>query len=221
MYFGRNYGEGRDGRRRCYYDRSNDRLLCGSVEEGGSEEDHRGLRRAGAKGGGVREMMTMNRRSARLKGHDYSEPGWYFITLNTKNRGCYFGLKQGGVILPSRAGEIAIACWNELPLHFAFIEIDEFVLMPDHVHGILRIVEYRRRDVQLNIPTDDYFSRISPGRGSLAVVVRTYKAAVTTICRQNGIGEFQWQRGYHDHIIHNPDSLARIRIYIKSNPLRS
>lgn len=123
-------------------------------------------------------------------------------------------------MLPSRAGEIAIVCWKELPLHFAFIEIDEFVLMPDHVHGILRIVKNERRDVQLNIPTDDYFSRISPRRGSLAVVVRTYKAAVTTICRQNGIGEFKWQSGYHDHIIRNTSLLARIRAYINLNPSR-
>ena len=63
----------------------------------------------------------------------------------------------------------------------------------------------------------DYFSRISPKRGSLAVVVRTYKAAVTTICRQNGIGEFEWQRGYYDYIIRDNDSLTRIRAYIIRN----
>jgi len=94
--------------------------------------------------------------------------------------------------------------------------------MPDHIHGVLTIVETVGRDVQLNIPTDDltddYFSLISPKRGSLAVVVRTYKAAVTTICRKNGIGEFEWQRGYYDHVIRSEESLSRIRRYILSNP---
>jgi putative transposase len=111
-------------------------------------------------------------------------------------------------------------------------------VMPDHIHGILEIVDSYRRDVQLNIPTDeqsriptgdamnnpmhiltdDYFSQISPKRGTLKVVVQTYKAAVTTICRQNGIGEFEWQRRYHDHIIRDADSLFRIRHYIRANP---
>jgi REP element-mobilizing transposase RayT len=161
-----------------------------------------------------------NRQSYRLRGHDYSQVGEYFVTLCTKDREHLFGEITNGVVQLTKAGEIAIACWKEIPLHFTNIELDEFIVMPNHIHGILSITETLRRDVQLNIPTDDYFSRISPKRGSLAVVVRTYKAAVTTICRKNGIGEFAWQRGYYDHIIRDNDSLDRIRAYIIRNPQR-
>ena len=105
-------------------------------------------------------------------------------------------------------------------MHSPRAELDEFIVMPDHIHGIIVIAETVRRDVHLNIPTDDYFSRISPKRGSLAVVVQTYKAAMTTVCRQNGICEFEWQRGYRDHIVRDADSLSRIRQYTTKKPRR-
>jgi putative transposase len=163
-----------------------------------------------------------NRQSYRLKGYDYSQEGSYFVTLCIKDREHLFGEITNGVMQLTRVGEIAVSCWKEIPQHFTNVELDEFIVMPDHIHGIIMIREPFRRDVQLNIPTDaptdDYFSRISPKRGSLAVVVRTYKAAVTTICRQNGIGEFEWQRGYHDHIIRDAESLSLIRRYIIANP---
>ena len=180
------------------------------------------------------KIDDMNRQSYRHNGYDYSQVGSYFVTLCTKDKEPLFGEIDSGVMRLTRAGGIAAACWKRIPEHFTNVQLDEFVVMPDHIHGIIRIVETLSRDVQLNIPTplsrslpthppthpptDDYFSRISPKRGSLAVVVRTYKAAVTTICRQNGIGEFVWQRGYHDHIIRDSDSLSRIRRYIIGNP---
>ena len=171
-----------------------------------------------------------NRKSYRRKGYDYSQEGNYFVTFCTKEKAHLFGEIRNGVMHLARAGEIAASCWKEIPRHFTNVELVEFVVMPDHVHGIIVIVKTLRRDVQLNIqtpfpkhsptapPTDDYFSRISPKRGSLAVVVRTFKAAVTTLCRQNGIGEFEWQRGYHDHIIRDKESLDQIRQYIIANP---
>ncbi len=111
------------------------------------------------------------------------------------------------------------------------VELDEHVVMPNHVHGI--IVICRRRGVQLNAPMttnaatrnpDNVFSvispHISPHRNTLAVVVRTYKAAVTTLCRRIGRDDFAWQRNYHEHIIRNEEELNRIRQYIQDNPLR-
>jgi len=92
--------------------------------------------------------------------------------------------------------------------------------MPNHVHGIIVIVEKPCRDVQLNIPTEEYFSKISPKSHSLSVIVRTYKAAVTTICRQKGYNYFQWQKGYYDHIIRNKKGLQNIQQYIYDNPIR-
>lgn len=80
-----------------------------------------------------------------------------------------------------------------------------------------------RRDVQLNVPTQDdgnYFSKLSPGKNTLSVVLRTYKGAVTQWCRNNDLAHFQWQSRFHDHIIRNEDELNRIREYIANNPLR-
>jgi putative transposase len=163
-----------------------------------------------------------NRESYRLKGYDYSQEGSYFVTLCTKDRKPLFGEINNGVMQLTRAGETAVACWKEIPQHFTNVELDEFIVMPDYIHGIILIIKTFRRDVQLNIPTDlpadDYFSQISPKRGSLAVVMRTYKAAVTTVCRQNGIRGFVWQRGYHDHIIRDAKSLSLIHRYIIANP---
>ena len=123
-------------------------------------------------------------------------------------------------------GEIAERCWKEMTKHFSDIILDEFIVMPNHVHGIIILNEPDCRDVQLNIPTNNsrnnvptnYYSRISPIRHSLGVIVRTYKAAVTTMCRQNGNTDFQWQHGYYDHIIRNERSLYKIREYIRTNP---
>ncbi len=105
-----------------------------------------------------------------------------------------------------------------MPKHFSNILLDEFVVIPNHVHGIIILNEPDCRDVQLNIPTEEYFSKISPKSHSLGVIIRTYKAAVTTMCRQNGNTDFQWQHGYYDHIIRNERSLYKIREYIRTNP---
>lgn len=168
------------------------------------------------------------RKSTRLRGFDYSSDGAYFITLTTARREPWFGNIENVVMVTSQVGEIASRCWREIPEHFPNVALDAFVIMPDHVHGIIILNNQTCRDVQLSIPSDprstpketadDYFARISPKRGSLAVVLRTYKAAVTTHCRRVGVGEFAWQSGYYDHIIRDQKSLSRIRAYILQNP---
>jgi len=180
--------------------------------------------------------MIRKRKQIRLRGYDYCQPGEYFVTICTKGGEYFFGeLRKGGTSV-NAVGGTARECWNEIPTHFANVGIDQIVVMPNHVHGIIRImadpVEAQKtrpaerrsvdtgRDVQLNIPMDNYHSKISPKVGSLAVVVRTYKAAVTTISRKNGIEGFGWQSGFYEHIIRDDQSLTRIRQYIASNPRR-
>jgi putative transposase len=167
------------------------------------------------------------RKTIRLREYDYSQPGGYFVTICTKNREMIFGDVVDGEMRLSAIGAIASQCWQDMPIHFTAVELDEFVLMPNHVHGIIIILDNLKsqssdpgRGVQLNTPTVDRFSRISPRRNSLGVVVRTYKAAVTTLCRNNGYPDFGWQRSYFEHIIRDDRSLSRIREYIASNPQR-
>ena len=129
----------------------------------------------------------------------------------------------------SPIGEIAARYWWEIPNHFHRVELDEFVVMPNHLHGIIVIkcsINYQQtvncRGVQLNAPTskpDNYYSRISPQKNTLSVIIRTYKAAVTRWCRNNGFEYFKWQRNYHDHIIRSEKELNAIRQYITDNPL--
>ena len=180
--------------------------------------------------------MIRERKHIRLKGYDYSQPGEYFVTICTKGQKHLFGEVVNGEMNVNSIGETAMECWSRLPAHFPNVELDEFVVMPNHFHGIVRIMDNpvgaqktrpaekrldnSRRDVQLNIPTDNYHSKISPKAGSLAVIVRTYKAAVTTICRKDGIEGFGWQSGFYEQIIRDDRSLTRIRQYIANNPQR-
>jgi len=82
-----------------------------------------------------------HRRSIRLKGYDYSQTGTYFITISTKGRACSLGGIVGGQMIVNAAGQIVEKCWKDIPAHFLHVKLDEFVIMPNHVHGILSIIE--------------------------------------------------------------------------------
>jgi REP element-mobilizing transposase RayT len=128
----------------------------------------------------------------------------------------------------SSIGKAADRCWKKIPSHHEGVELDDYVIMPNHIHGIIIIGE-PRRDVQLNVPTEDTLRAksknkvmvsLSPKKGSLSVIVRTFKAAVTTWARENEHEDFGWQERFHDHIIRNDEDLRRIRAYIANNPLQ-
>jgi len=157
------------------------------------------------------------RKHIRLREYDYSQPGAYFITVCVKDRDEMFGEIVDGEMKRNACGNSVQSCWEEWPTHFENIQPDEFIVMPNHIHGII-ILDQLGRDVQLNIPTGHYHSRISPRSGSLSVIVRTFKAAVTTEYRKKGYTDFCWQSRFYDHIIHSEKSLNRIRGYIRTNP---
>ena len=80
-----------------------------------------------------------HRRSIRLKGYDYSQAGAYFVTICTKDRGCLFGEIIDGEMVLNPFGEVVQACWDDLPRHYPHVELDAFVIMPNHLHGIIII----------------------------------------------------------------------------------
>jgi len=163
-----------------------------------------------------------SRRSLRLKGYDYSWPGWYYVTLCTLGKECWFGEVVSDEVQHTSLGKIACDFWGEIPSHHKNVELDDFVVMPNHLHGIVIIESndtHLRRGVQLNAPTG-VFSTISPEKGSLSVIIRTFKAAVTTWAWRNGLSSFHWQRGFYEHVIRNERDLDRIRAYIRNNPLQ-
>ena len=162
-----------------------------------------------------------HRRSIRLKDYDYSQEGAYFVTICTHGKECILGHIIDGRVELSPIGHSVYGYWLQIPKHFEAVQLDEFVVMPNHMHGILMITRCCR-GVKFNAPTrgSDSFSCISPRKDTLAVIVRTYKSVVSRWCRENGYGDFRWQRNYYEHIIRSERDLKEIREYIVNNPMK-
>ncbi|EHC14048.1 transposase [Fischerella thermalis] len=169
--------------------------------------------------------------STRLPNRNYAANGSYFITICTKNRDHYFGNVVSGQVHLSVIGKIAQRFWVDIPNHFDYTYIDAYVIMPNHVHGIVVIdrpenVETlhcnvsTQNDVPWDITQRQFMSNISPKPGSLGAIARSYKSVVTRWCRENGHNHFAWQSRFYDHIIRADGSLDRIREYIINNPTK-
>jgi len=152
------------------------------------------------------------RKPNRLPGYDYSGSGYYFVTICTKNKIDYFGRIKSGKILLSEIGHFATEYWLEIPRHFEAISIGEYVIMPNHIHGIVGIESVGNANL-----------RSLPDRSKmlLSKAIQQYKSAVTRKIRNNYREHpFGWQKSFHDHIIRNDIALYRIRKYIQNNPLK-
>ena len=160
-----------------------------------------------------------HRRSIRLKGYDYSQAGAYYVTIVAWHRECLFGELVNGEMRLSQRGQIADACWQEIPNHFPNVELGAYVIMPNHVHGIVVINDDNRRGTIYRAPTKNTESFGKPVKGSLPTIISTYKAAVTrTIGRElNETGI--WQRNYYEHVIRDDKDLQNKTDYINANPL--
>ncbi|MEA5534285.1 transposase [Crocosphaera sp. XPORK-15E] len=156
-----------------------------------------------------------HRRSIRIKEYNYADNGAYFVTLCTKNKQCIFADIKQGKIKICALGAIAHNCWLKISEHFPHVILDVFVIMPNHVHGILWLNNSQK-------PVNEARSFGNIVAGSLSSVIRSYKAAVTKeinyICGQKGTS-LVWQRNYYEHIIRDEKALQEIRKYIVENPL--
>ena len=167
-----------------------------------------------------------HRRSIRLKEYDYSFPGWYYITVCTKNFFHWFGKVKNDKMGHNQLGRIAIKYFEEIPKHFKNTEIDEFIIMPNHGHGIIIINDTKelKSNIKHNIvETRDRVSLRSFGKletHSLSMIVNQYKGSVTRFAHKNGYDKFNWQPRFYEHIIRNDNDLRRIRTYIQNNPLK-
>lgn len=118
-------------------------------------------------------------------------------------------------------GKIADQCWKDIPDHFPHVELDEFVIMPNHIHGIIFIVpddDNRRGLINQTSTGADWILMKNPKR-TPGKIIRWYKARATKTIRDSGENGFQWQRNYYDHIIRNKRELAVVRKYISNNPI--
>jgi len=182
-------------------------------------------------------MEPLERHSPRLKEYDYALNGAYFVTQCTQGRECVFGQVSGGVLVPNDAGQMVQEIWKGLPDQFPTIELDEWVLMPNHFHGMIVIVGASlvgaRKPIVPIDPTQDrkIFETVNkaPTRDTptLGDVLGAFKSITTYHyikgVKTEGWPPFRgklWQRSYHDRIIRDEDELERIREYILLNPGR-
>jgi putative transposase len=171
-----------------------------------------------------------HRRSIRLKGYDYTQPGAYFVTLVTHERMPLFGEIVNGEMRLNDIGRVAERCWLDIPSHFPHVALDAFVIMPNHVHGILWIVESPPETPEMpemvgakNFsppPSPSSTERPCGTSKTIGSVIRGFKIGVTKWVRQNTDIYIVWQRNYYEHIIRNERALNAIRQYIIENPRR-
>jgi REP-associated tyrosine transposase len=165
-------------------------------------------------------------KSNRILGYNYSALGYYFITICTNNMVEHFGKIVNAQMALNKYGKIVQQNLYNISNHCNNVLIDEFVVMPNHIHAIFEIItdlngDRIRRDVACNVSTverKNYYAKISPKRGSLSVVVRSFKSAYTKQIHDIGLHDFAWQSNYYEHIVRGEKSLNRIREYIINNP---
>lgn len=162
--------------------------------------------------------------STRLQGYDYGQNGAYFITICTKNRIRHFGKISNGQMELSEIGKLATECWSNIPQHFPFVELGEFVIMPDHIHGIIIINKINENEFQIpfneiNQPfyQSTYRNKFGPQSKNISSIIRGFKVGVTKNAKPIN-PEFKWQERFHDHIIRNEKSFNSIQNYIINNP---
>ncbi len=162
------------------------------------------------------------RRSIRLKGYDYSQAGAYLVTVCTQGRACLFGDVVDGEMRLNAAGPVVEQCWSNIPCHFLHAYLDEFVVMPNHVHGIVVIVENVGATHASPLPMRRPTRPAGPKERSIGAVVGSFKSAVTKHINElrNTPRMSVWQRNYWEHVMRDEASLRRIREYIVQNPLQ-
>jgi putative transposase len=152
--------------------------------------------------------------SSRLVGWDYGSPGYYFITLCTKNHDQWFGEVRGERVILSNPGKIAMECLEKIPIIHPAINLDTWVVMPNHVHAIII------REETVETP---HWGVSTTGRnwrsGVLGAIINQYKSVCTKRIHTLGCEDFTWQARFYDHIIRDEREWNNIRMYILENPI--
>ena len=160
----------------------------------------------------------------RLPGWDYRNSAGYFVTICTRNRGQYFGTIEGSDMVLNRLGNKTFENWLEIPSHAHEASLGEFIVMPNHVHGIIILNKKAgyaeiKRSLKKQDGTDKhpFMTQISPFAGSLSAIIRSFKSSVTQWANEQQL-PFSWQARFHDHIIRNDEEFIAISNYIMNNP---
>jgi len=151
--------------------------------------------------------------TTRLKEWDYSNPWWYYITINTKSHIEWFGEIKNGKMILNSLGKIVSNFWENIPNHFPIVELDYSQIMPNHIHGIIII--------NPSVETPDRASlHDKNNHHSLGLIINQFKGSFKKWCNENNFNSFEWQPRFYDRIIRNEKELYNIRKYIKQNPIK-
>ena len=157
--------------------------------------------------------MLPQRRSIRRPGYDYSRPGYYFITICAYRNAHIFGEITKGVVRLSDLGFCVERSWRAIPQHAPFTRLDAFVVMPNHLHGIVEITAD-----QYHPPAAWQLAPCRSQPGSIGSIVRAFKGAVTRWALGNTDFPRIWHRNYHERIVRDQRAHDAIRRYIEQNP---
>ena len=169
------------------------------------------------------DTLRYHRRSVRLKGYDYSQPGAYFVTIVTYQREAMFGEIMNGAMQLNPLGKLVEKCWLTISTHFPQARLDEFAIMPNHLHGIILLsTGEASADNAPTLPTNPISADASPLHPmgtkprSIGAIIQNFKSISTRLANSLYFnpGSKLWHRNYFDHIIRNERELNDIRQYI-------
>jgi putative transposase len=166
-------------------------------------------------------IMSNNRsrRSIRLKGYDYSADGAYFITICVGNRECLLGEINDGQMIINEYGSIVRDVWEDLPDRVSDIDLDEYIIMPNHFHAIILINKSpESTEIHKDLDIDDIKAR---RKMILPKVVGRFKMlAAKAINQSREIEGSFWQRNYYERVIRSEEDCQIVRQYIINNPVQ-
>ncbi len=161
--------------------------------------------------------------TTRMQEWNYGWDAAYFITICSKNNQCYFGDVSEGEMKLSNIGVLADVLWHEIPNHANNVELGSFVVMPNHIHGVIILhgnisiakkIDHKESNIDFTVGKSRFQAQ---GKNTVSSIIGSYKSAVTKHARRIGF-DFCWQPGFYDHIIRNKQSYDRIAHYIVTNP---
>ncbi|MEK7747595.1 MAG: transposase [Nitrospirota bacterium] len=165
----------------------------------------------------VKAQNMRHRHSIRLRGYDYTQAGAYFVTICTQDRKCLLGDIMNEEMQLNDAGRIMANTWAWLATQYAYVELDAWIVMPNHLHGIIVILNDDGRGGSRTAPTTQPVTRKPLGQ-----LIGAFKTVSTKRINElsGSSGIPIWQRNYYEHIIRDEKSLQQIREYIINNPLQ-
>ena len=174
---------------------------------------------------GLKNMKKPTRRTIRMDGYDYSRSGFYFVTICTNDRACIFGEVMEGEMYSNEIGEVVQEEWLQTEIIREEICLDSFVIMPNHLHGIIIIQNDERENRAITKDTNvgaHGGAPVTRFKKTLGSLIAGYKSGTTTrVNRMRGTPHRKvWQRNYYEHIIRNENDLYNSRKYIEENPVR-